>query len=482
MQRTEVDGVPVFWQQGPEPLSAGLCFGVGRRDESFTNGGLTHLVEHLVMGALPKSHLDRNASVSPKLTEFTATGRPDAVAGFLAQVCRLLADLPTERLATEARILAAEEERNGADVLGLLLHLRYGATGLGLLGMTQPGLAALTAEDVRTHVETWFVRENAALWLTGPPPEGLELALRSGSAPRRTVQRRVPLPLPAQTRYPGPDPALTFEASVSGTTLCALRILQDRMTERLRHTGGHSYDVDHLPIAVDESTSHVAFFADAPEKELGEVLLGMWEELHRLAQDGPTAEELADDLEGSREYVRDLRAAEGAVSAAVARRFDGAPYQDDAAILAELERLTPEDVAEALRAALPSLIVLVPEAAPPVLPDVPELPDGTQDPLPGRVHKRRLRAGPPRGARLVASPEGVMLEIGAGQLTVRYDDCVAVGVTDVGHRHLELVGAHGLTLSLCEQDWKDGTQLVGEAEQATRGVPRYRVQEDPDRR
>lgn len=116
-------------------------------------------------------------------------------------------------------MLAAEEERCGGDVLGLLL-LRYGATGAGLLGMTQPGLTSLREDDVRTHAQTWFVRENAALWLTGPPPPGLALPLPSGTVPPRRVQRRVPILLPAQTRYPGPDPALSFEAAADEPT-CA---------------------------------------------------------------------------------------------------------------------------------------------------------------------------------------------------------------------------------------------------------------------
>lgn len=248
------------------------------------------------------------------------------------------------------------------------------------------------------------------------------------------------------------------------------------MTERLRHTGGHSYDVDFLPMAVDEQTSHVAFFADAPEKELPDVLLGMWEELHRLAGDGPTAEELAHDLEGAREHRSDPRAAEGSVGAAVARHFDGVPHQDDDEVLAELGRLMPADVAGALRVGLPTLLVLVPDGAPPVLPDVPELPDGTDDPLTGRELKRRFRSDAPRGARMVVAPEGAMMVLGSSSLTVRYEDCVAVGVADVAHRHIELVGAHGLTLSLCEQDWKDGARLVEEAERATRDVPRYPVE------
>jgi hypothetical protein len=40
--RTVVDEVPEFVADGPPPFTAGLVFGMGRRDESFAAGGLTH--------------------------------------------------------------------------------------------------------------------------------------------------------------------------------------------------------------------------------------------------------------------------------------------------------------------------------------------------------------------------------------------------------------------------------------------------------
>jgi predicted Zn-dependent peptidase len=475
VQRTEVDGVPVFWQQGPEPLSAGLCFGVGRRDETFATGGVTHLVEHLVMGSLPKSHLDRNASVSPKTTEFTATGRPERVVEFLAQVCATVSDLPTERLATEARVLAVEEERSGGSIIGQLLLLRYGATGHGLMGMLEAGLAGLTEDQARDHAAQWFVRENAALWLTGPPPDGLRLPLRSGSVPARPAQRRLPIDLPAQSRYPGPDPALAFEAAAGEATLCGMRLLVDRLTDRLRHQGGHSYDVDVLAEAVDRDTAHVSVYADAPEAETGVVVEAMVEELQRLVADGPSPEELAHDLEGAREMIADPRSAEGFVGSAVQRHLDGAPPRTPEDMLAQAEAMTPQDVSEALSTALPTLLVLVPDTAPAVLPTVPELPEDSAATVTGRTWRRRLRSDAPRGARMVTSAEGVMLTLGPRRLTVTYDDCVAVGEpSDADHRHLDLVGGGGETLVLCEQDWRDGGALLSEVESAVRGVPRFR--------
>lgn len=106
--RTEIDGIPVFWQEAPGPLSAGLVFACGTRDETFMTIGVTHLIEHLAMSTLPKLHHDHNASVDLTTTEFLATGRPEQVVAFLEAVCTALRALPIGRLAQEAGVIEAE--------------------------------------------------------------------------------------------------------------------------------------------------------------------------------------------------------------------------------------------------------------------------------------------------------------------------------------------------------------------------------------
>ena len=72
VESLEVDGVPVLWTPGPAPFTAGLVFGVGRRDETFLGGGLTHLVEHLAMQAVGPTSLETSATVELSTTEFWA--------------------------------------------------------------------------------------------------------------------------------------------------------------------------------------------------------------------------------------------------------------------------------------------------------------------------------------------------------------------------------------------------------------------------
>ncbi|WP_324273994.1 hypothetical protein [Blastococcus brunescens] len=184
MLETSIDGVPVFFAEGPPPFTAGLVFGVGRRDETFVSGGVTHLVEHLAMRAVGRTTIESNASVDLTATEFVASGSPDRVVAFLRAVCLALADLSTEQLAVEADVLRAEGGTVAAPPVALLLGELFGASGAGLAGAREPALRSLDAATVRDWAGRYFVRGNAALWLSGPVPEGLELPLADGPAPR----------------------------------------------------------------------------------------------------------------------------------------------------------------------------------------------------------------------------------------------------------------------------------------------------------
>jgi hypothetical protein len=163
---------------------------------------VTHLVEHLAMGALPKSHLRCNAVTDVDTTTFFATGRPEAVGAFLEGVCRALSDLPTERMATEVGVLQAESCGPPHSTMGALWAARFGLTGPGLAVADGPGPKYLTEETVRAHARRWFVRGNAALWCSGPLPAGLRLPLPAGPRPERPVPVSRPQTGPVWTARP----------------------------------------------------------------------------------------------------------------------------------------------------------------------------------------------------------------------------------------------------------------------------------------
>lgn len=210
--RTEVDGVPVFWSEAPDPLVGALLFRVGRADETLPTGGLTHLVEHLALFPIGRQVYDYNGRVDHNTAMFYASGSQAEVVGFLSEVAANLGQLPMERLEDEKRVLRVEAN-NAGDLYAQLLSYRYGAVGQGLPAFNELGLRWLAGEDVLTWAAEHFTRGNAVAWLTGPP-DGLSFPLADGErkpvANPKTLER---LTLPAQSWHNESAIALTFAAT-----------------------------------------------------------------------------------------------------------------------------------------------------------------------------------------------------------------------------------------------------------------------------
>jgi hypothetical protein len=365
VQRIEIDGVPVFTAPGPERVTAALVFGVGHRDETYATAEVTHLVEHLVMGALPKSHLKCNAVTDVDVTAFYATGRPEAVSAFLEGVCRALSDLPTERLELEIGVLQAEDCSTGNSTYGSLWASRYRLAGPGLVATGGPGAAYLTEDVVRAHARRWFVRENAALWWHGEPPAGLSLSLPSGPRPERFVPQPRPQSGPVWTQYFAPGVGLllgtnsTYDPAVS----IGIEVLKERVRDIARHARGLSYHVDSMALDLAPGLREVAVIIDARQGQESEVAQILWEQYAALCATGPTAEEirhavdgLEEDLDGDAEGLTESELA-GEAFCSVA----GIPFHPVAEVLADWRAMTPQRVTDALRAAYGSAVLYVPE-------------------------------------------------------------------------------------------------------------------------
>jgi len=460
VRRAEVDGVPVFWAPGPAPFSAGLVFGVGRRDEGFVDGGITHVVEHLAMSTVGRTPLDCNATVDLTSTTFTASGDPERVAAFLRTVCEALTDLPLDRLATEVDVLRTEGGSVVAPAVCALLGELYGARGVGLAGFREPALASLTRDEVQGWADRRFVRAAAALWLTGPPPEGLCLPLREGTRPSspEPVGRTMALPGRAEATADGLV-ALGAELVRAPGVHAACRVLRDRLEDDLRHRRGLSYavDTDHVPLARDRQLAVV--IADCRDGDEAVVVRALWQALGRLAEDGATQAEL--DLERARveEHLQDPRAACGEAQAAAVAHVTGTAYRTSAQLRDEAGALTAEQVRQAARAMREAALIAVPEGVDPGLPALTPVSQWSAVMLTGQEFRRRFRSPAPRGARLVVGEHGVSLELQEGErLTVRYDD--TIGLLEVGDGEWTLAGGDGVTVPLATSDWRDGEQAV----------------------
>jgi hypothetical protein len=89
MQRQEIDGVRVLWQDLPGEVAGTLAFGVGARDEDIDRLGITDLVAQ---------HLSLNMAREPEVgswlleTSFTVSGDPAEVAESLGELAALVAE------------------------------------------------------------------------------------------------------------------------------------------------------------------------------------------------------------------------------------------------------------------------------------------------------------------------------------------------------------------------------------------------------
>ena len=365
VQRIDIDGVPVFTADGPARTTAALVFGVGLRDETFATIEVTHLVEHLAMGALPKSHLRCNAVTDVDTTTFYATGRPEAVGAFLEGICRALAELPCERMELEVGVLQAENCSTAHSTLGALWAARFGLTGPGLAVADGPGPEYLTEETVRAHARRWFVRDNAALWCAGPLPAGLRLPLPTGPRPERPAPAPRPQTGPVWTQGHGAGVGLLLSAGGAGdpALTIGIEVLKERLRDTARLARGLSYSVDSMALDITADRREVAVVLDAREGQEAAVAGLLWQAYTELCASGPTAEELAHAVAGFEEELdADERAVvESELADAAYCAVSGLPFRPVQDVLAAWRTTPGERVAAALQGSWPTAILYVPE-------------------------------------------------------------------------------------------------------------------------
>lgn len=459
MQRTSIDGVHTFWEQGPEPLTAILMFRSGTRHETFRTAQVSHLVEHLVMSTLPKSHLDHNAQVDSDTTSFYATGQPDEVVDFLERVCAGIRDLPIQLVEREAGVLQAEDATSDHPAVCWSVGMRFDLTGIGLLGASGPGPRHLSGEHAATYAATHLVRDNAVLVLSGPPPAGLRLDLPDGPRPGETAGRRSVFPLPALNHADMPFPTISFEVPAMGEHEGVLAaILQDRLSDDLRHERGIAYSCEVGLLRLDHSTL-VTVWTDGQEDRRAEIATALWSSVRDLATSGPTEAELAHAVKGMSARLADPRNTVDWVAAEAYRHLVGLPPRTREGYLASLEELTTESVRLRVASGLDSVLLGVP---PDVEVELDELPDRTEaefsqgHPVTGEVFARRTLSLAPRDLRFVAGPEGISQTAHGFTASAPWDGVVGVAVAD-GMRQVVL--ETGQPLLVMRRHVKDSDRL-----------------------
>lgn len=429
--QTLVDGVTTFWEETPEPFTAALVFAAGARHESFTTVEVTHLVEHLVMATLPKSHLDCNATVDEDTTTFYATGPQDEVVGFIEQVCRAIADLPLERLGHEAKVLEAEDGNATHPAIGWSVSRRTGLAGPGLLGTRGAGVHRVTADAVRRHAAEWFVRSNAVLVLTGPPPPALRLPLPDGPRPEEEPWRALGLPLPACMvgEVPRPTLSLLFPRGLVATV--AANVLRERILDDLRHERGLVYEVEGGGIRLSATQGLATFAVDGAEANIAEISERLWTIVRELAEHGPTPEEIAHQRVGFGRYLQDPGATMDWLDHVAYRFLYSGKVADRAAEAAEFAGITEDEVRDVVRDAVPTVLLGVPDGT--------RVPEGLVDHTDwapesawtsrGRTFRRRPLAWAPRGLAVTAGEDGITFHTREFTFGAPWDEVVGVGAT-----------------------------------------------------
>lgn len=474
IHRTEVDGVPAFWVDGPGPCLAGLLFRTGRIDEQLYTAGITHLVEHLALPAWsPRPGLDWNGWVGITTTGFWASGDPADVGPFVTDVTRQLHDLPLQRLETERGILRAEEASASRSAIGVVAARRFGAVGLALLDWLELGLRTVDADTVAAWAAERFTRGNAALWLNGPPPPELRLHLPDG--PRIPPPRydEPPEQLPAFSRWGRGGVTVSLLAPRSFALGLAWQAAERRAVERLRYEQGRIYglSVSHQPPNKDDA--HIVFIAECTDENVDAVRAGLIEVLEEIATDGPTDEEREHWLRRVELDVADPHMALGIAQAFAEELLleDERTLEGD---LTEMRSVTAADAAAALRAGLDKALLLIPEddAADPPPPFRPF----EAAPLELRIEGRKFAPGGIRGrlgraGHAVLGNDGFAWQQPDGtQMAISFAECVGLMTWRDGS--FQLIDPNGNCLVIDVNDVRNLEEL---SMSIRRAVPPERV-------
>jgi len=456
---TTVNEVPVVWAETPGPLRATLMFRVGRADEHLPWGGITHLVEHLALFQLgPTQRYEFNGAVTSNRTMFYATGSTAEIVTFLALVTTALGNLPLDRVETEKTVLQAEASSRSMSAGDFMFSLRFGTRGNGLHRYREFGLLHVPPAWITGWAARYFNRDNAVLWLSGPPPGDLSLMLPAGQRVLESAVQPLALSLPAYAQAPVGGAGVSMVAPRSTALAMATNIAAARLLKRLRFDKGIAYSVLGGYFPMDREQAQVSLWTDAQPGQAAAVLNDTVQTMYGISSAGPTAEELATEVDNiARSFDREDAALAWLDRTAV-RILNAEPIQRPADLLADMQTVTPAAARDAMAPALKTAIYLGPEdvATPPGINTyVPTFALEVQGQGLRHVQGRLWRHPP----TLIVTNEGVTLKINpAESITVRYDSCEAVLRY---HDHgICLVGFDGTSLPVNPREWPQGIVAI----------------------
>jgi hypothetical protein len=432
----ELDGIPLFHMPAAGATILTLAFGVGRAHEPVHKGGLTHLAEHLILTAIDGALDHSNGTTEPYRVTFTIRGSPADATRFLRDVCDQIARPRVARMHEEANVLVTEAVgRSGSSIEGRLAVFRCGFQGLGTMELPELFLRRMEVRDFADWIAEHLVAGNAALWLSGPLPDDLYVSLESRG---RTV-------LPQFREIDGFQGPSLVQADVGGVAASfvvdrslaiqvALRTIEGQLRHALRVDRGLSYAITTNYRPVSSEQAHAYVFASCLPEKVAEVQRAMLETIDEVASRGSTDDQIGAYLEDFLRDGSDPMSFPARLDAHVRDNLMGRQTPAMAALVDELWRLQPDDVAVAFRAARETMLVLLPSnAIAPAFRSFKPYPAPANEPL-GKGQS--FDYSPPKGTKvergklpkLFVGERGLSIDTPAGRyaaITWR-SDCIAV--------------------------------------------------------
>ncbi|GLY00900.1 insulinase family protein [Actinoplanes sp. NBRC 101535] len=460
---TEVDGIPAVVARTGGPTHAGLVFRVGIADEPLARRGITHLVEHLVLGRPSAGH-HRNGATGVEHTYFHTQGTADEITAFLEGVCAVLRDPPADRIAEAAEALHAESAGRGRDRLPMW---RYGARDFGMASYPEWGLDRITGEDLHDWIGRFFTRENAALWVAGDgPAEGLRLDLRSGVRQAPPAPSAAPPGAPAW--FAGDSDMVGWDTVVRREARAAVfaNVLERQMFRDLRLRGGISDQVrtEYEPRAA--GSARITAYADSLPGRREAVLGGMVDVLAGMRAGRIDDEDVATVVGLTCDGLKHAESRGGRLPGQAFNLLAGRGVQGIGEVLAEVRAVTAADVAEVAADAYREGLLMTPEGTAADWAGYAAAPVSSGPVVSGRAYRGRKD----RALRLIHGDEGVSVITGDATATVRYDTCAALLAWPDGGRHL--VGEDAIVAKVEPTLFRGAEEVVRDLDQRFPGALR----------
>jgi hypothetical protein len=444
-------------------MTALLFFSVGLANETVATRGWTHLLEHIVLRGTEKGDVNFNGAVSGDVTVFAVEGTPEQVVWGLNRLASRFTQISESDMFDEQLIVEAEEnsEHSQPSHLQLMIQTainkRFGLTGPGLGLIHEVGLDDATPAALEQFAAERFRAGSAVLCFDSRPPEGLDFSFPEGRAPAADLS----MSIPGDYHHDFQGVAVTGLAPARPGIGTMINVLAQRVNRFLNDhfeisagLAPPEISLTHEPLSSDLELVGVA--AECHPSQAGAVAEVIVRELDTLAQDGATAEEVADQLEAMQQNLEAMDPA--AQTRAVATSFlIGHLEASQAAMVKQLPELPRGAVQQAAQALRDTVKIGLPEEA-----DFPaaRLPGPVADAaLAGTRLKPRFGEGGGSWPKwIITSPEGITARKGPHQVTHRWGDLAAV-MTQPGQGRI-LMRRDGCSVSVEPHAWPKGELII----------------------